>query len=76
MVKGMGGAMDLVSSGSRVVVTMEHANKVTLILELAHDGFVQNGKAKILKECKLPLTGAKVVNCIITELVCTCSLQR
>ena len=54
LVKGMGGAMDLVSGVKRVIVIMDHTNK--------------KGESKFLKECSLPLTGKKVVNSVITNL--------
>lgn len=53
MIKGMGGAMDLVSAAKRVIVIMDHVSK--------------NGDAKLVRQCSLPLTGASVVDKVVTN---------
>ena len=61
MVKGMGGAMDLVAGVKRVIAVMEHANKA--------------GKSKVLKTCTLPLTGSSCIDLVITDL-CVFQIDR
>ena len=61
MIKGMGGAMDLVAGVNEVVVTMEHCNK--------------KGQSKIVKECSLPLTGMNCIDMIISDL-CVLKFDR
>jgi 3-oxoacid CoA-transferase subunit B len=61
MIKGMGGAMDLVAGVKKVVVTMEHVTR--------------KGEPKILRECSLPLTGTRCVDMVITDL-CVLEMDR
>ncbi|MBC8132753.1 MAG: hypothetical protein H7X95_07210, partial [Deltaproteobacteria bacterium] len=68
MVKGMGGAMDLVAAAKRVVVMMEHVAKAKAKTNATGTTVAAADEMKILKKCALPLTAVKAVHRIITDL--------